>query len=218
MIKLGAVLFVLYLPSSLPSICSFSRILHFADPGGRIASFSSGGYRHLGCSRGGPWERLEARTWHGQMASDRFTLGRSMARRHTAYVGIVAPVANIFVAIVTSLMTNPLHQGRGNTSMNMIKLRMSSVGIFAAAGVKRIYGIVGDSFNGLTDAVRRLGKIEWVHVRHEEVAAFAAGAEAHLTENFAVCAGSCGPGNLHLINGLFDAIARACRCSQSPRK
>jgi pyruvate dehydrogenase (quinone) len=74
----------------------------------------------------------------------------------------------------------------------------------AAAGVKRIYGIVGDSLNGLTDSLRRQGKIEWVHVRHEEVAAFAAGAEAHLTGEFAVCAGSCGPGNLHLINGLFD--------------
>jgi pyruvate dehydrogenase (quinone) len=74
----------------------------------------------------------------------------------------------------------------------------------AAAGVKRIYGIVGDSLNGLTDAIRREGKIEWVHVRHEEVAAFAAGAEAHLTGELAVCAGSCGPGNLHLINGLFD--------------
>src|SRR5262245_14471020 len=74
----------------------------------------------------------------------------------------------------------------------------------AAAGVKRIYGIVGDSLNGLTDAVRRHRKIEWLHVRHEEVAAFAAGAEAHLTGELAVCAGSCGPGNLHLINGLFD--------------
>jgi pyruvate dehydrogenase (quinone) len=74
----------------------------------------------------------------------------------------------------------------------------------AAAGVKRIYGVVGDSLNGLTDAVRRQGKIEWLHVRHEEVAAFAAGAEAHLTGELAVCAGSCGPGNLHLINGLFD--------------
>src|SRR6195952_4768861 len=74
----------------------------------------------------------------------------------------------------------------------------------AAAGVKRIYGIVGDSLNGLTDSIRRQGKIEWVHIRHEEVAAFAAGAEAHLTGELAVCAGSCGPGNLHLINGLFD--------------
>jgi pyruvate dehydrogenase (quinone) len=72
-----------------------------------------------------------------------------------------------------------------------------------AAGVKRIYGIVGDSLNGITDALRTSG-IEWVHVRHEEVAAFAAGAEAHLTGTIAVCAGSCGPGNLHLINGLFD--------------
>jgi pyruvate dehydrogenase (quinone) len=76
--------------------------------------------------------------------------------------------------------------------------------VLSAAGVKRIYGIVGDSLNGLTDSLRRQGKIEWVHVRHEEVAAFAAGAEAHLTGELAVCAGSCGPGNLHLINGLFD--------------
>src|SRR6266498_5956985 len=76
--------------------------------------------------------------------------------------------------------------------------------ILVAAGVKRIYGIVGDSLNGLTDALRSQGKIEWIHVRHEEVAAFAAGAEAHLTGELAVCAGSCGPGNLHLINGLYD--------------
>ena len=74
----------------------------------------------------------------------------------------------------------------------------------AGVGVKRIYGIVGDSLNGLTDSIRRQAKIEWIHVRHEEVAAFAAGAEAHLTGKLAVCAGSCGPGNLHLINGLFD--------------
>jgi pyruvate dehydrogenase (quinone) len=73
-----------------------------------------------------------------------------------------------------------------------------------AAGVQRVYGIVGDSLNGLTDALRRQGEIEWLHVRHEEAAAFAAGADAHLTGNLAVCAGSCGPGNLHLINGLFD--------------
>jgi len=76
--------------------------------------------------------------------------------------------------------------------------------ILLAAGVKRIYGIVGDSLNGLTDALRQQGKIEWIHVRHEEVAAFAAAGEAHLTGELAVCAGSCGPGNLHLINGLFD--------------
>jgi pyruvate dehydrogenase (quinone) len=72
------------------------------------------------------------------------------------------------------------------------------------AGVKRIYGLVGDSLNGFTDALRRRKSIDWLHVRHEEVAAFAAGAEAHLTGDLAVCAGSCGPGNLHLINGLFD--------------
>jgi pyruvate dehydrogenase (quinone) len=72
------------------------------------------------------------------------------------------------------------------------------------AGVKRIYGVVGDSLNGFTDALRRRGDIDWIHVRHEEGAAFAAGSEAHLTGELAVCAGSCGPGNLHLINGLFD--------------
>ena len=73
------------------------------------------------------------------------------------------------------------------------------------AGVKRIYGVVGDSLNGFTDSLRRLKSIEWIHVRHEEGAAFAAGAEAYLTGQLAVCAGSCGPGNLHLINGLYDA-------------
>src|ERR1700754_4323300 len=71
-------------------------------------------------------------------------------------------------------------------------------------GVQRIYGVVGDSLNGFTDALRRQKAIDWVHVRHEEGAAFAAGAEAHVTGQLAVCAGSCGPGNLHLINGLFD--------------
>jgi len=74
----------------------------------------------------------------------------------------------------------------------------------AAAGVERIWGVTGDSLNGLSDSLRRLGKIEWAHTRHEESAAFAAGAEAALTGKLAVCAGSCGPGNLHLINGLFD--------------
>jgi pyruvate dehydrogenase (quinone) len=72
------------------------------------------------------------------------------------------------------------------------------------AGVKRVYGVVGDSLNGFTDAMRRRKSIDWIHMRHEEAAAFAAGAEAHLTGSLAVCAGSCGPGNLHLINGLFD--------------
>src|SRR5262245_64455746 len=72
-----------------------------------------------------------------------------------------------------------------------------------AAGVERVWGIVGDSLNGFTEALRTTG-ILWMHVRHEEVAAFAAGADAQLTGRLAVCAGSCGPGNLHLINGLFD--------------
>ncbi len=76
--------------------------------------------------------------------------------------------------------------------------------ILHAAGVRRIYGVVGDSLNGLTESLRVRKDIEWIHTRHEETAAFAAGAEAHLTRELAVCAGSCGPGNLHLINGLFD--------------
>ncbi|MFK0335321.1 ubiquinone-dependent pyruvate dehydrogenase [Rhizobium sp. NPDC090275] len=76
--------------------------------------------------------------------------------------------------------------------------------VLHSAGVERIYGVVGDSLNGLTESLRRRGDIEWIHTRHEETAAFAAGAEAHLTGKLAVCAGSCGPGNLHLINGLFD--------------
>ncbi|MBV8616515.1 MAG: ubiquinone-dependent pyruvate dehydrogenase, partial [Acetobacteraceae bacterium] len=73
-----------------------------------------------------------------------------------------------------------------------------------AAGVRRVYGVAGDSLNAFTDALSRQPEMAWVHVRHEETAAFAAGAEAHLTGTLAVCAGSCGPGNLHLINGLFD--------------
>src|SRR6476660_9992025 len=73
------------------------------------------------------------------------------------------------------------------------------------SGVRRVYGLPGDSLNGFTDASRRSGEISWEHVRHEETAAFAAAADAALTRQLAVCAGSCGPGNLHLINGLFDA-------------
>ncbi|MBD0737963.1 pyruvate dehydrogenase [Streptomyces sp. CBMA29] len=79
------------------------------------------------------------------------------------------------------------------------------IDVLVRAGVQRMYGVVGDSLNPVVDAVRRNRSIEWVHVRHEEVAAFAAGAEAQLTGKLAACAGSCGPGNLHLINGLYDA-------------
>jgi pyruvate dehydrogenase (quinone) len=86
----------------------------------------------------------------------------------------------------------------------MPTVAQSLVATLAAAGVKRIYGIVGDPLNGITEEIRRQKTIDWVHVRHEEVAAFAAGADAHVTGELAVCAGSCGPGNLHLINGLFD--------------
>ncbi|MEU8587520.1 pyruvate dehydrogenase [Streptomyces sp. NPDC048664] len=79
------------------------------------------------------------------------------------------------------------------------------VDILARAGVKRLYGVVGDSLNPVVDAVRRNSALDWVHVRHEETAAFAAGAEAQITGRLTACAGSCGPGNLHLINGLYDA-------------
>src|SRR6202790_5135512 len=79
------------------------------------------------------------------------------------------------------------------------------VATLKASGVRRVYGLPGDSLNGFTDALRRDGEITWEHVRHEEAAAFAAASEAALTGELAVCAGSCGPGNLHLINGLFDA-------------
>jgi pyruvate dehydrogenase (quinone) len=88
----------------------------------------------------------------------------------------------------------------------MAKKRIADllVDVLADAGVQRIYGVTGDSLNGITDAIRARGQLEWVHLRHEETAAFAAGAEAHLTGKLTVCAGSCGPGNLHLINGLYD--------------
>src|ERR1700676_216483 len=79
------------------------------------------------------------------------------------------------------------------------------VEILEHAGIKNIHGVVGDSLKGITDDLRKTKKINWIHYRHEEAAAFAAGAEAQLTGKLAVCAGSCGPGNLHLINGLFDA-------------
>src|SRR6201987_2677328 len=85
------------------------------------------------------------------------------------------------------------------------------VEVLVEAGVQRIHGVSGDSLNGITDSIRARNVIEWVHARHEETAAFAAGAEAHLTGSLAVCAGSCGPGNLHLINGLYD-----CQRSRVP--
>lgn len=78
------------------------------------------------------------------------------------------------------------------------------VDTLASIGVRRIYGVPGDSLNGITDAIRTHESLDWIHMRNEEAAAFAAGADAHLTGELAVCAGSCGPGNTHLINGLYD--------------
>ena len=88
--------------------------------------------------------------------------------------------------------------------MAKINLAQQLATTLEQAGIKRIWGLTGDSLNGMTDALRTMDSIEWMHVRHEEVAAFAAGAEAAATGELTVCAGSCGPGNLHLINGLFD--------------
>jgi len=85
------------------------------------------------------------------------------------------------------------------------------VDVLAEAGVRRIYGVSGDSLNGITDSIRKREQIQRIHVRHEETAAFAARAEAHLRGRLAACAGSCGPGNLHLINGLYD-----CQRSRAP--
>ncbi|GJD29615.1 Pyruvate dehydrogenase [ubiquinone] [Methylobacterium adhaesivum] len=95
--------------------------------------------------------------------------------------------------------------------MKIVTVADLIVETLAQAGVHRIYGLVGDSLNALTESLRAREVIDWVHVRHEEVAAFAAGAESQLTGQLAVCAGSCGPGNLHLINGLFD-----CHRSRTP--
>jgi pyruvate dehydrogenase (quinone) len=92
----------------------------------------------------------------------------------------------------------------GTLKMAKKKVAELLVDVMVEAGVQRIYGVSGDSLNGITDAIRARKQIQWIHVRHEETAAFAAGAETHLTGRLAVCAGSCGPGNLHLINGLYD--------------
>src|SRR3984957_9755464 len=82
------------------------------------------------------------------------------------------------------------------------------VEVLAKAGVRQMYGVSGDSLNGITDSIRATKQMQWIHVRHEETAAFAAGAEAHLTGRLAGCAGSWGPGNLHLVHGLHDAHRR----------
>src|SRR6202163_3368237 len=97
-----------------------------------------------------------------------------------------------------------LHSLREDVIMARKNVADLLVNVLAETGVPRIYGVSGDSLNGVTDSIRASKRIQWIHVRHEEAAAFAAGAEAHLTGRLAVCAGSCGPGNLHLINVLYD--------------
>src|SRR5436309_13819524 len=94
---------------------------------------------------------------------------------------------------------------RGETTVMPKTVAEALVSTLAERGVRRVYGIVGDSLNPVTDAIRRSGTVDWIHVRHEEAAVFAAAAEAELTGQLAVCAGGCGPGELHLISGLCDA-------------
>jgi len=96
-------------------------------------------------------------------------------------------------------------QGAGAHTGAVPTIAEQIITVLAANGVRRVWGIPGDSLNGLTDAIRQHDEIEWMHVRHEEAAAFAASADSQISGGLAVCAGSCGPGNLHFINGLFDA-------------
>src|SRR6266404_872162 len=98
---------------------------------------------------------------------------------------------------------------RGETTVMAKTVAEALVSTLAERGVRRIYGIVGDSLNPVTDAIRRSGTIDWIHVRNEEAGAFAAGADAELTGKLAVCAGSCGPGNLHLkyVAATLDEVA-----------
>ncbi len=88
----------------------------------------------------------------------------------------------------------------------MAKMKVADiiVDVLEKAGVKRCYGVVGDTLNHVTDAIRR-SEIDWVHMRHEEAGAFAAGAEAYMTGTLTACAGSCGPGSLHFINGIYES-------------
>src|ERR1700744_527563 len=88
--------------------------------------------------------------------------------------------------------------------MSQMTVAKMLVETLVAAGVKRVFGVVGDSLNGILEEIGKRKDIIWIPVRHEETGAFAAGAQAHLTGELAVCAGSCGPGNMHLINGLYD--------------
>src|SRR5262249_22764359 len=101
-----------------------------------------------------------------------------------------------------ALLDHAIQARRNRMSRNVADLIIETLD---RAGVERVFGVVGDTLNGFTEALRRNGKIRWLHVRHEEVAAFAAAGDSQITGKLAVCAGSCGPGNLHLINGLFDA-------------
>src|SRR5215467_14423451 len=114
------------------------------------------------------------------------------------------------VELVTSADPTPSEEVVPRAAVSLEETSMSTIGeqlvhVLRQAGVTRVYGVVGDSLNPFVDAIRRTEGIEWIHVRNEEAGAFAAAAEAQLTGRLAVCAGSCGPGNTHLIQGLYDA-------------
>jgi hypothetical protein len=156
-------------------------------------------------------------TWYYSLA-DRWMAAWGPLRRDNAALIFTINGFGMRGACVTALLRRPLASAwlvdrrvrvtvPGSSTMSRTAADFPAVTL-AQAGVERIYGVVGDSLNGFTYALRRLKAIAWIHMRHEEATAFAAGAEPHLTGKLAVCAGSCGPGNLHLINGLFHCHRR----------
>src|SRR5260370_900772 len=133
---------------------------------------------------------------------------RAYHHRHQPVIGI--GVALIFtvvwpereITLSGKKLNSPSFLGKDGV-MAKKKIADLLVEVLAEAGIREIYGVSGDSLNGITDSIRTREQIQWIHMRHEEAAAFAAGAETHLTARLAVCAGSCGPGKLHLIHGLY---------------
>src|SRR6478736_10337819 len=122
---------------------------------------------------------------------------------------MVTPLRSSVGATIVGRRSRRSARGRGGGTAKERPMAQTVADVVVAtlkmSGVQRVYGVPGDSLNGFTAALRRDGDVVWEHVRHEEAAAFAAAGEAAMTGELAVCAGSCGPGNLHLINGLFDA-------------
>src|SRR5215467_1769164 len=138
--------------------------------------------------------------------SARLPRGHGAANRSPEMTGLLpAPGMTVFSWALHRVAVSVYHRPEiGGDAMAKKPVAELLVETLVSRGVSRIYGVAGDSLNGITDAIRRQDQLRWIPVRHEETAAFAAGAEAHLTGHLAVCAGSCGPGNMHLINGLYD--------------